>query len=263
MNAAATPATFIQVLSEFVETLTRHFPDNTGAAKAKGMLDMFRDVPSTHDTIVKSWYRISAPILEDIKNRNAEPVARALNGCDNPLIADIRADTIICNDAVSAENKEAAWKYCETLTALSQILCRQESMLGQPIAQAPAQPSAAPVAAPAPAAAAPAAAKPKPGDVIKQITTAMPEIFKSLNEMMKDGGDDNPMGQMLRQMMNPNQLQTGMAGNVAQNMMDGDTSSVMQQASLETGLTTDEILFKLKRLDNFEKARARRQKKKN
>lgn len=63
---------------------------------------------------------------------------------------------------------------------------------------------------------------------------------------------------MMSQMMNPNQMQSGLAPNLAANMMDNDPGSVMQQVSSETGLEAKDIMKKLKRLELYEKARAKR-----
>lgn len=270
---AANPQTFYNVLVEFTGSLNRTFPDNNGAASAHQMLQMIGSMESTHGQMVEMWYDLSLPVLEDVKNKNPGPVAGAIDSCPNPFIAGINTTNILCNDEVSAETKESMWKFLQTLTALAQMVYptikdptkqateipRQENMVAVPPATAPpgfAQPAQAVQQAPRTP-----AAKPNPGEVIKSITGAMPEIFKSLNDLMKQGGDDNPLGQMLQQMMNPNQLQSGLAPNIAANMMQQDSGPAMNQVTAETGYSADDIMKKLERLEMYEKARARRGKK--
>lgn len=273
---SATPTTFYNVLVEFTGSLNNAFPENEGAKTAHNMLQMVGAMDSTHGQMVEMWYELSQPVLEDVKNKNPEPVAQALDNCPNPVIANIKCSGILCNDEVSADNKESMWKFLQTLTALSQMIypTMQDPNAQAPTLPATPTPTPSPVGSPpllkqptAPTApvvqqAAPAA-KPNAGEVIKSITTAMPEIFKSLNDLMKQGGDDNPLGQMLQQMMNPNQLQPGMAPNLAANMMQQDPGPAMQQVGAQTGYSADEIMKKLARLEMYEKARAKRQGKKN
>lgn len=261
------PVTFFNVLQEFIANLVHHFPENEGAKSANSMIPLFSTVDSAHVAMVKMWYDQSSPILEEIKNKNPEPVAHALDNAPNPIIAGINTKSILCNSNVSDENKESVWKYIQTLTALSQMIYpklndKTEKLTGElPVISetvpAPVT-TPAPVPTPTPAVNTAPPAKPKPAEVIKSITSAMPEIFKSINDLMKQGGDDNPLGQMMSQMMNPNQMQSGLAPNLAANMMDNDPGPVMQQVSSETGLDAQDILKKLKRLELYEKARAKR-----
>jgi hypothetical protein len=281
---SATPTTFYNVLVEFTGNITTAFPANQGAKMAHNMLQMVGSMPQAHPEMVKMWYELSQPVIEDVKNKNPEPVAKALDNCPNTFIANINSTSILCNDEVSKENKESMWKFLQTLTALSQMVY---PTLEDPSKPAPELPASAvrPVSTPPAAAVPPIAsvdtvvpptppptpvpqqqaqqAKTKPADVVKSITTAMPEIFKSLNELMKNPGDDNPLGSMLRQMMDPNALQTGMAPNVGANLMQRDPGPAMAQVAGETGMGADEIMKKLARLELYEKARAKRKGKKN
>lgn len=271
--AAATPNTFFNVLVEFTGNLSTSFPENDGAVKAHNMLSMLRDMPSTHDQMVEMWFTLSQPVLEDVKNQNPGPVADALDNCPNPVIAAINTKGILCNEAVSEETKKSFWKFLQTLTALSQMIYPSIKDPSIPTPALPVQatppptpansPAVAPAVAPSapsapPTAPAPPAQKTNPGEIIKSITSAMPEIFKSLNQLMKEGGDDNPLGQMMQQMMNPNQLQSGLAPNLAANMMQQDPGPAMNQVSAETGFSADEIMKKLAKLEMYEKARAKR-----
>ena len=268
---AANPKTFYNVLVEFTGSLNKTFPENQGANTAHTMLQMVGQMEDTHGQMVEMWYNLSLPVLEDVKNKNPEPVATAIDNCPNPIIAGINTTGILCNEHVSSETKESMWKFLQTLTALAQMVYPSMQDPSKPVPEIPVQEvTATPPPSPAPVVQAPVVqapvqqarqappAKSNPGEVIKQITSAMPEIFKSLNDLMKQGGDDNPLGQMMQQMMNPNQLQSGLAPNIAANMMQQDAGPAMNQVSAETGYSADDIMKKLQRLEMYEKARAKR-----
>lgn len=279
--ASKTPSTFYTILLEFITNLSKTFPDNEGARSAAGMLQVLGVAPATHPQMVMTWYELSNPVLEDIKNKNGPVVAHALNNTSNPMIANIKADTILTNDAVSDETKENVWKYIQSLTALSQILMPSiEAASDTPVAQVPEVPSggytSAPPTMPAPqvqpvqqqappmdiaamaqsAMAGKGGKKNNAGDVVKNISEAVPAILESLGNVMKD--DQNPLGQILKQVMQPESLQSGVLNNVGANMMNKDPGPVMAQAAAQSGMSVDDIMYKLQKLEMFEKARARR-----
>ena len=89
-------------------------------------------------------------------------------------------------------------------------------------------------------------------------------VMDSVNKLLQDNSDDNPLGQLLKQALNPAQLQQGVAGNVAQNMMDNTPDSIMQDAATKSGLNVDDIMYRLKRLETLEqKETLRRQRRSN
>ena len=274
---SANPTTFYNVLVEFTGNITAAFAENQGAQLAHTMLQMAGGIPSSHPEMVTMWYDLSLPVIEDVKNKNPAPVAAALDACPNKLISNINSTSILCSDEVSTETKDAMWKFLQTLTALSQMI---QPTLADPSKPAPEIPESAvrapqsipavpsvnltpPTPSPSPVPQAAPQAKTKPQDVVKSITSAMPEIFKSLNEMMKNPGEDNPLGAMLCQMMNPDALQTGLAPNVGANLMQRDPGPAMSHVAANTGMAEDEIMKKLAKLELYEKARAKRKGKKN
>lgn len=272
---SATSTTFYNVLVEFTGNITATFPENQGARMAHNMLQMAGAIPEAHSEMVTMWYDLSLPVVEDVKNKNPEPVAAALDSCPNKFIANINSTSILCNDAVSTETKDAMWKFLQTLTALSQMVQPNLADPSKPVPEIPesaVRPISTPpglgvpsihAVPPTPAPSPTPQQKTKPQDVVKSITSAMPEIFRSLNDLMKNPGDDNPLGSMLCQMMNPDALQTGLAPNVGANLMQKDPGPAMSQVSANTGMAEDEIMKKLARLELYEKARAKRKGKKN
>lgn len=202
-----------------------------------------------HSALVRVWHEVTAPVMEDMRSKNAEKVAAALDTCKHDFIRNIGASGVLCAAEVDEATKESMWRYLQSLTALASIL----SGGGETSVAIPAPPAAAGAAA---APAAPPAGK--PADVLKSITTAMPEIFATLNNLMKDESSANPLGAMLRQMMQPDALQTGLANNVASNLLSGANAPVMSQVSAETGMGAEEILKKLRKLEYYEKRHAQK-----
>ena len=275
---------FIDVMVEFLTNISSAFPENNGCKEGLKWLDILPE--STHIRIVENWYEMTTPILDDIKNKNCEVVANAIDTSTNTVLSKINAKEIMaCEDQ---DTIDSIWQYISTLTAICNTIMKNKSKVVpptspiSPVASSntvvptgsispppgfPAQPVSSPVVPPpvrvpvpvVPPKTSAVPTKPQPADVVKGITTAIPEIFKSLNEIMKDKSDANPLGQMLHQMMNPGALQPGVAPNLAANMFDS-SSNVMQQVSAETGLQTEDIIAKLKKLEMYEKARARKKK---
>jgi hypothetical protein len=257
----ANPLIFFNTLLEFMHNLVVRFPDNKGCQTAYSSLRMFGSSTSLHPQMMQAWVEATNPIKSDIKERNTEAVCKCLDGNANPIIAGIGASKILLNADVDEETKESVWKYLQTLTSMA----NQE---GEVVPEAPAV-VAAPVVKPVPMAApgqtvgtataagatGKKAAGPDVGKIVDGFTQAMPKVMDSINDMLKSKEGENPLADMIKQMMNPNQLQTGMAGNVMANMMENTDQSVMQEAALKSGLSVDDIMYRLNRLENLEKSR--------
>jgi hypothetical protein len=245
---------FIDVLVEFLTNVSAVFPNNSGCKAGLQWLAILPE--TTHIMIVENWHEMTSPIVEDIKKKNAEVVANAIDTSSNTVLSKINAKEIMaCKDE---DVIDSIWQYISTLTAICNTIMKNKKTGAVAPPPGFGSPQAAATAT-AVKPAVPPATKPQATDVVKGITTAIPEIFKSLNEIMKDKSDANPLGQMLHQMMNPGALQPGVAPNLAANMFDS-SPNVMQQVSAETGLQTEEIIAKLQRLEMFERARAKRKK---
>ena len=248
---------FYNTLVEFLRALTQRFPENTNASTALSSLQMLGANPALHPQMSASWAHSTKDILQEIKDKKAEPVCQVLDNNDNPLIAGIGSSKILLNPEVDDVSKENVWKFLQTLTTLSHSK-------PQPTDVAVTTSAPKPMAAPGETPAAAPAAKPDVGNIVDGFTKAMPKVMDSLNEMLKSKEGENPLADMIKQMMNPNQVQPGVAGNVMQNMLEQTDQSVMSQAALQSGLSVEDIMYRLNRLENLEKSRAyRRQLRRN
>lgn len=279
MDLSAASA-FAHVITEFLQNLCTCFPENNGPAAALAMLQMAGD--AAHPAMASAWHKFSRPIVDAIRDRNAAVVTRAFDESEYQMMRQLRASDILA-PMVDEETRASVWKYLDSLTALSEL-----AVVGAPVSAAPAAASVpAPAPAPAPAVApmtpadqvvtevAPVAAAvqaaaakpaavpvapaapaqpPRPADVLKGITSAIPEIFKSINDVLKSD-ENGPLSSLIKQMVNPDQLQSGFAGNLAANMRQEPDTAVMEQVSAETGLTAAMIQEKLRRLELYEKRR--------
>ena len=247
---------FVNVLKEFLANIAETFPENEGVKEGLNWLNILPD--STHPQMMESWAKLTSPVVTEIQERKAEVVARVFDESSNPILSKINAKHVLTNS--DEQSLESFWQFLATLTALS----TGPTPPASPAAEAP-PPIRMPTPMPPPSlnmnAQAEQPQQPKqPGDVVKGITAAIPEIFKSLNELMRNRDENNPLGQILNQMLNPNALQTGVAPNLAANLFDNGPSNVMQQVSAETGLRSEEIIQKLQRLEMYERARAKKKK---
>ena len=249
---------FVNVLKEFLGNISEAFPENEGVKEGLNWLNILPE--QTYPQIMNAWAKLTCAALDDIKERRAPEVAQLFDESSNPILSKINAKQIFASS--DPQNLESFWQFLSTLTALSTGQ--------QPSVPPPSPPPAVPVVQPQvvppvpvvqPQVIPPAQPPPvqrQPADVVKGITAAIPEIFKSLNEALKNKGDDNPLGQILNQMLNPNALQTGISNNLGANIFDNASPNVMSEVSAQTGLQTEEILQKLRRLEMYERARSKK-----
>lgn len=266
--AGVDASTFYGILKEFLASLRARFPDNQGVQSAESALGLLAMMPSAYGQVAQKWFEFAQPILPSIKARDAKVVGEALDSCDVELIRQIGAGAILNDESVDAATKDSIWKYLQSLTNLSAHLntatpAPTPAPMTTDTAAVPT-PTPAPVQAQAAATGATAtAAKSDPGQIVKGITEAFPKILQSLNDVLKSDQGDNPLAQMMKTMMNPDQVQPGMANNVMANLMQQDASVMAQtppvlQAAQQAGMTPEDIMRKLQRLENLEKARAKR-----
>lgn len=272
-ESAAHDAAFNSMLTEFLTHLAARFPDNSGISQAKLLGTMMNDSASAKMKR-EMWGSFSEPVLDAIMQEDVSPLSAALKSAGNPLISSMGIDQILNDASVDDATKASMWQYVQLLSVIAhqdtgvkvprkapktEGAMAGPSLLATPVvAAAPATP-AAPVVAPAAAApvVAPAAAAPDVAKVVEGFAAAMPKLMESFNTMMKDNDGDNPMAQMFKQFMNPNQTQPGVMNNLAANYMEGDTTPMMAQVQEQlAGLSIQDIAAKLKRLERIESKHA-------
>lgn len=248
---------FYMVLVDFVSALSIRFPENEGVKMAKMGLGL-ANTSSGHTMIMSKWKELTLPLIEDIKKKNNQVIGNAMDSCDVSILADIQAGkSMLMSTEVDEDTKEKIWKFIHLLTSIAH---------GQNIVPVP--PAATPPPTPAPVMPAPGAtppAVPSGNQIAKGIKEGLPQIIEAFQEVMKgEEGKPNPVGDFIKMMMNPNQKPgPGLANNIFANLMEETPSSVMDQAAEQSGLTADEIVYRLQRLENLEKSRQARKKMKN
>ena len=263
---------FHDILQEFLENLAKRFPDRSGISQAKAMNAIFSD-PSSQVEKRSTWAKFSLPILLAIMNSSTNLVSLAISreGIENPLIKSMGIDTILSDVSIDLETKQSVWKYLQVLTVISHQgtnvvipevtkpvipVVGPESVLSTipvPVAPTPT-PVAAPVATVAASSSTPDFAK-----IAEGLADSLPKVMEAFTRVMEKDGGNNPMAQMMKQFMNPNQLQPGFLNNVAATMMQSDIDpGVMGTVQQETGVSAEDIMAKLQKLDRLEKAHAKR-----
>lgn len=260
---------FHDILQEFLTNLAQRFPERTGISEAKAMNGIFSDLSSQVEKR-STWAKFSLPILPAIMNSMTFPVTSAIirEGAENPLIKRMGIDTILCDLSIDPETKQSVWKYLQVLTVIAHqgtdvvipettnpVVGPESALSTIPV---PVTPTPAPVAAPVAAVAA-SSSTPDFAKIAEGLADSLPKVMEAFTRVMEKDGGNNPMAQMMKQFMNPNQLQPGFLNNVAATMMQSDIDpGVMGTVQQETGVSAEDIMAKLQKLDRLEKAHAKR-----
>lgn len=269
---------FVKNLVQFLEALQYRFPENSGVQSA---LTKLRSVPSAfHGMVMDQWVKLTEPHAENIEHRNGAAVAAAFDSSEFDTLSSLKVGSILDNPEVDQQTVDTVWKYIDTLCHVAKMVNHTElpppptpeeleraaaaSATGSATGSVTGSASTpAPATAPG-ATGASAKGTPDVEKIVESITSAMPKVIAGLNKALQtssDGGE-NPVGDMLKQLMNPGRLQPGIANNLMANMMDTD-ASVMESVTAETGLSAAEIMQKLERLEKYERMRKRKQGKKH
>ena len=248
-----TPSQFYTVLVEFLKNLTLYFPSNEGAKNALTLLTLFNEDTGSYLTMAKNWFEVTDPIKDKIKNKDSTAVVEAFEKTDNLIIKKLDIRSFMLEPSIEPNTKENIWKYIQSLTVISNNVMTNKPILVE--TKTETTPSAPATTTNQQQQQQQQTPPNQPAEIIKGIAQAVPEIFKTLNELMKQ--EDNPMAQLMKQMLNPNSLQTGATANIAANFMDKNNEPVMSSVD-PTSLSMDEISRKLQRLEMLEKAQASR-----
>nr|BDC16501.1 hypothetical protein [Sicyoidochytrium minutum DNA virus] len=256
---------FYQLLVTFLGQLKIVFPAHEGINHAHQALGMF-SLETFHPMMSKNWYDTAKPILKEIMARNVDIVATAFNESSVEVIANIKAGDILLDDDVDQDTKDTIWAYIDQLTALSCICHDQPAQAqatdGKPRMARPEEVRVAP-----PAAAPTGQKKPDFKGMIQTALKSLPDLAKGANEALKESGiagsGDNPLGDIMKQLMNPDSLQEGPLQNMLANLAGGQPSGAMQEGSADGAAGSDqaEIAAKLARLQKYERAMKKKREK--
>jgi hypothetical protein len=229
-------STFFEKLHEFLQYLAQTHPGTGGPEKALSFLTAFRALPETHERMSFAWLTFSRPIKEAIRDGDAATVATAFDTADNTIIRNIDAGNIL----LSEQPDELVWVHLRGLTLLSENLH-----------QSAAQPTQQQHVIQLPPATPPAAKQQQqqPNEVIKNIASAIPEIFKGLNDALKQDDGNNPLATIFKQLTSNGPVQES-----SQLPVDAGATEILNR----TGLSAEDIVQKLKRLSVLEKYYERR-----
>lgn len=209
--------------------------------------------------LASGWAEATVPVKDAIFRHDAELVVQAFEASDLDMIKKLDARSILLAEDLDDETKNNIWLFITTLTTLSIEHGKAKAESCQAEAKphrmpAPGEVSVKPASKPV--------SKPDIKNLVEGFTSAMPQVVQSLNQVLKTtDGEENPLGDLIRSMINPqaqDTLRPGVANNVLANMMGNTDETVMQQAAMENGLTVEEITEKLRKLEAYEKLRAKR-----
>jgi len=257
---------FVRLLNVFLEKLTARFPENQGFKSALSTISSVSTQSMFHAQIVAKWYDFSNDIYDEILKENKEVVCLAFSNSKNDMIRKMDVSSVFKDHKLDEATEKSSWLHLKNLTILARNLKSTEAEASMP--KVPPQLLRSPTVSAAPELVRKAAAvsqKPKstPGDIVGNITKAMPEVMKAFNDILKDDSGDNPLGQMIKGMMNPDGNQSGLMANIAQSALDNTPDTVLEQTASETGLTKNQLIYKLERLKILEARESKRKFKNN
>ena len=256
---------FHRTLVEFLQGLEVCFPDHQGVKETSAMLSTVPANGMIDSMLASGWHDATVGAKDAIFAHDANTVVEAFEKSDVDMLkkVDIR-QILLPEEPHDAETMTNIWLFITTLTSISAQYATGTQAPANTHMTAPKH-MPAPGERPVPQNSAAAAKKPDINTLVQGFTSAMPQVVKSLNDVLKStDGEENPLGDLIRGMMGGQQdLRPGMAGNIMQNMVGGDDDSVMQQAGMESGLTVEEITKKLQRLEQYERLRAAKKKSRN
>ena len=258
---------FNVVLDEFLANLSKRFPDRDGIKQAAAMNTLFNDTAMQKEKR-STWAIFSLPILPAIMSETAYIVSAAFahESIANPLLSRIGIDTIISDTGMDVATKQSVWKYLQLLT----VIAHQGTSVVIPDATTPAPesvfshpspvPSVTPVAVPVTAPVVVPSAAPDFAKIAEGFAESLPKVMEAFSKVIEKDGGNNMLAQMMKQYMNPNQLQPGFLNNVAANMMQSDIDpGVMGAIQQEMkGMSVEDIMSKLQKLERLEKAHNKR-----
>ena len=265
---------FDDVLDEFLSNLAKRFPERTGISQAIALNSLFKDSDSQEEKRSR-WAKFSLPILREIMGGVAPVVSLAIakEAADNPLIQRMGIDVVLSDVTIDAATKTSVWKYLQVLTVIShqgtnviipEVVTnpvipdvRPESVLSTiPVSLTP---TPVPVVVAPTVAVAASSSTPDFAKIAEGLADSLPKVMEAFTRVMEKDGGNNPMAQMMKQFMNPNQLQPGFLNNVAATMLQSDIDpGVMSAVQQEAGVSAEDIMAKLAKLDRLEKAHAKR-----
>jgi hypothetical protein len=266
------PPEFFDVLIEMLERMAFRFDNFPAIREALNSATMFKNNRVARQSAASTWIELSAGNIDALLNRDQETVCRIIDECDFDMIKNIHLREILSNSLVERATKDSLLEYVRILTILShrgtaneipkeKIDATAADVVAAAAPIAPSAPSSSATAPIAPSAIgqkpvsasssaiAPASAK----EAIENVLDALPKFVETFNEIMARDGGNNPFAQMAKQFMNPNQLQTGVANNLAANALSQlqENPGIMEQVQAELGpqLTADS-LKKLEEIEN-------------
>ncbi len=286
---------FYENLLQCLESVSQRFPENTAIIENLSSIKILKGMKHTFRT---KWREFSAGHIKEIMTCDSVSVCKIFDECESPILSSLGLSNMLLNPKVEIQTKESIWKFIHVLTTISHAgtdteipkdqlavynIAAEASLKTQKqmweVMQNSATPQAPSTSTSAPAdatktAAAPGGATTRPNmkETFEAMIDSMPKFMKQFNEMMKDSGEENYLGNLARQFANPGQLQPGFENNIAANVMAAqspnttlmdETQRELQQQELkdENGspVTVEYLLARHKRLEKIEKARAKRQ----
>jgi len=260
---------FSDTLEEFLRSLVTRFPENNGIKEAIMLNSMFID-PGSMETKCDSWAIFSLPIINDIMSENTEMVVKAITkeSQRNAVIKKLNIAFVLSDETIDTETKMGVWRYLHILTTIAHMntgvevpprkrpvqISESKASLTSTTNSTNSSSTTVPQTPPI------LQGGPDFGKIAEGFADSLPKVIDAFSKVLEKDGGNNPIANMVKQFMNPNQLQPGFMNNVAANMLESDLDPVMEQVRQQIGsnISAVDVLHKLQKLERLEKSHQKR-----
>ena len=260
---------FLINLEAVLNQICARFPDNIQAQNYLALLPFAKKL--NNNSVIRDmrekWRQFTIAHKTEIALGNVPVICMLFEQSDIKEAQALGLHKILADPNVDEQSKTSLVMYMQVLTHLAHAGTPTD--IGAPVFSghlSAVNPIPPPVVSPsvAPVAAA-VQQKPDMEKAMKTFLDSVPQLVKTFNKALEDTDGNNMFAQMAKQFINPQQLQPGVANNLAMNLMADkeNASSVMQQVQSQMGsksISADEIVAKLQKLERIEALRARKKK---
>ena len=257
-------------ISAVLSQIVTSYPENAKAKEINAMLPLVAMQPALKTKFRSEFRTFTLNSIPQILERDTTYVFQLFDSSEYDMLKSMGIHNILADPKGDSASQDSLWQYLQLLTQLAHAGTETEIKIKPANTAAAAQVHIAP---PVAFAAQPqqgqqqpkAAAPPNMEAAMKTLLDSMPKMVSTFNTLMQDPDGSNVFAQMAKTFTNPDQLQTGVANNLAANLMgeQGSGPSMMQQIQDSMGtagsdLNADDIVSKLAKLERIEKLHKRK-----
>lgn len=240
--------------------------DKTSVMAAETQAAFLTNAPPLSQMVMAKWRAGTIAYRDRLMRFDVAAVAECTRSPEMQAAASLQVDRLLQDDATDAATKTELWKHIQVLTVLAHAGTDTAITMEAQGDAPPPQNSCTPLTVTEPLPPPPAAtettkaappARPDFKSVMNDFIESLPKFAKNLDSILKD--EDSEVAKLARSFLDPQSLQAGVLPNLAQSMAagaggGGAPPAALREAQREMGgLSSDEIVRRLRRLENIER----------